>query len=1036
MYKGDTRPHVRMSVNGECVSCLIDTGACCSLMNEGLYESMKCNVVLGPVKFPLTTLTGTPIPTRGQGEIRINDLCIDVVVVRDMPVPLLLGTDSLRKHGGAVDYDKRQLVLGKYVYPFMGGISGSPGVAFAMTDRDLDRLQMDGLFYDDRRGLTVATGVSPMTITTVGEPVYQRAYRAALTKRHVIDEAIDEMLRDDIIEPSQSPWASPVTLAPKKGGWRFCVDYRALNAATRKDRYPLPHIQDIFDTVGQGSIFTTLDLKSGYWQLPVEAEDREKTAFVCHRGQYQYKRVSFGLANAPAYFQRAMSNILAPLLGKCVLVYIDDIIIYSKSMEEHQRDLGKVFDLLKVHNLQLKRSKCVFAQPSVELLGYRIDGRGIAPLEEKTSAIRDLPPPRTVSDVRSFLGMSGYYRQCVPNYAHVAEPMVELTRKKNEFRWDRDQQRAFDMLKSLLTSSVVMAHPDVNKPYRLHTDASDYAIGAVLCQVDDRGVERVVQYISHQLNPIQRRWATIEKEAYAVVYALQKLRPYLLGAEFTVYTDHKPLKSLFSKQMNNTKIQRWAVLLAEYGAKIEYREGRNNVRADMLSRITSSAMTEPLPISVVTRSMAEPTTEPIDEVGSAARYGLKGKEVRAAQVIEFPSEIAEALYDGDGNYTYDNKLLRTDQIPYKGAEYISRIVMPRQWRKRIIKQAHEMSGHSGPTKVLKRIWEDFTWKGIRGDVREYVRKCGVCQIHRQGPVRTEMQDTDIPATPMQMVGIDFIGPFVADPLGCQYVLTIIDYHSGWAEAYRTIGTTTGEVVDTLSQEFIPRHGVPRILVTDNASCFTSAAWNEFVASAEIEHRRATPYHPQGNSRVERLNGTLKKIIARLCKNQPQNWYLNVNAALAAYRTSVHEGTGFTPFFLLYGRRAQVPLERFLGAQDDQFGNRLDNIAKAYREARDNQRKSREGNKRRLAARANANASLEVGDTVVVKAEAPLTHAAQWDPQYEVYRVEGTTHFIRHQISGKERRVHREKLRLVDPNIVWDAIPERPRRQRATKQKSK
>ena len=247
-----------------------------------------------------------------------------------------------------------------------------------------------------------------------------------------------------------------------------------------------------------------------------------------------------------------------------------------------------------------------------------------------------------------------------------------------------------------------------------HTDACDYAIGGILCQMDTNGVERVIQYISHQLNPVQRRWATIEKEAFAVVYALQKLRPYLLGAEFTVYTDHKPLKSLFTKEMANTKIQRWAVLLAEYGAKIEYRQGRNNIRADLLSRITTSEMTEPLPVSVITRSMSGPTeVDTSDRVGSCRRYGLKPAEVRRAQVADYPEEIEEARYDDELDFTYTDRVLRSERLSQQGAALLARIVLPPRYQPDVIRQAHDSSGHSGSIKTMKRIQEDFVWKGMR-----------------------------------------------------------------------------------------------------------------------------------------------------------------------------------------------------------------------------------------------------------------------------------------------------------------------------------
>ena len=964
--------------------------------------------------------------------INLDGMNVEVIVSSGMGVPLLIGTDTLERFGGVINYMNDVVMINGKNYPFESRVTTLPGVAEVLTPTELGELleNYKDVFYDGARGLTEAHGLPPMQIITDGPPIYQRPYRAALTKRHVIDESVDEMLADGVIEPSISPWASPVTLVPKRDGtWRFCVDYRKLNDITTKDRYPLPHIQDIFDSVGQGRIFSTLDLKSGYWQLPVDERDRDKTAFVCHRGQFQYRRVSFGLANAPSYFQRAMTQVLAPLLGVCVLVYIDDIVIYSRTKNEHMSHLRQVLDLIRGHGLQLKKSKCEFGQPAVELLGYRIDARGITPLAIKTEAIRELTPPKDVKGVRSFLGMTNYYRQTMPGYAEVAEPVVNLTRKEVPFHWGLAQQGAFEALKALLVSPHVMAHPQVDQPYKLYTDACDYAIGGILCQTDTQGVERVVQYISHQLNPVQRRWATIEKEAYAVIYALQKLRPYLLGAEFTVYTDHKPLKSLFTKEMKNTRIERWSVLLSEYGAKIEYRKGKNNIRADMLSRITSSSAAESLPIAVVTRSMREPDTDDLDRVGTAARYGLAPRDVRAAQLADYSKEIEEALYDEDSDYTYTDKVLRSERMPFAGATTLERIVLPSAFRTEVIKQAHTMSGHQGTTKTMKRIQEDFVWGGMRRHVREFVSTCAICQAYHTRVARTPMAEVDIPPTPMQHLGMDFIGPFRADPAGNKYVLTIIDYTSGWAEAYGTEGPTTAAVIEALTREFIPRHGVPRVIVTDNASCFTSRAWKDFTKQAGFECRHSTPYHPQGNSKVERFNGTIKRLIAKACRNNPDDWFRHVGAALGAYRTSISESTGFSPFHLLYGRRAEVPLERLLGTEQGAFGNRLDDLASAYKEARKNTETSRRYNRRKIAARANVDTSLRVGDTVTVKAEEASTNTSKWDPQYEVYRVEGTTHFVRHQGTGRERRLHREKLTLVDPHIIWDELPNRPRRRR-------
>ena len=440
------------------MNALVDSGSVRTLMNVSMYESL--NLPPPTRSAPdLVTLTGTMVPTAGVVDVCINHGLVlnNVVLTSGMGVPLLIGTDILETNEGVLDYSRNVLLLGARgrEYDFVQRLTKSPGVTEVLLESDLDRLtdSYDDVFFSESRGLQEATGLLPMKIETTGDPVYQRPYRAALTKRQVIETEIDQMLRDRVIECSSSPSASPVTLVPKRGGeWRFCVDYRRLNERTKKDRFPLPHVQDVFDNAGKGRIFSTLDLKSGYWQLPVAAEDQEKTALICHRGQFAYKRVSFGLANVPAHFQRTMSRVLAPLLGVCALVY-------SRSKAEHVHHLRQAFDLLRAHGHQLKRGKCVFGQPSVELLGYRIDTRDIAPLPGKTRAIADLPPPKSVSEIRRFLGMTNYYRQCVPDYAKVAEPIVRLMRKQVDFQWGPPQGRAFGGLKALLVSPAVMAHP-------------------------------------------------------------------------------------------------------------------------------------------------------------------------------------------------------------------------------------------------------------------------------------------------------------------------------------------------------------------------------------------------------------------------------------------------------------------------------------------------------------------------------------------------------------------------------------------------
>ncbi len=298
------------------------------------------------------------------------------------------------------------------------------------------------------------------------------------------------MLEQGIIRKSSSPWASPITLVPKKSGeLRFCVDYRKLNAVTVKDSFPLPLVQDIFDQLQGARIFSTLDLKSGYWQIPVAEADISKTAFICHKGLFEFLRMPFGLAAAPSQFQRSIEGVLHGLIGEACFVYLDDIVVFGSTQEEHLENLRKVMKRFRKFNFTLNPSKCKFARPSVLLLGYTISANGISANPEKVRAIVSLPRPTKVSEIRTFLGMTGYYRQLVPNYADISRPLLHLTTKNVPFEWNTECQQAFDKLKNVLTSDVVLAYPQTDKPYKLYTDASNYAVGAILVQEDDKGIE-------------------------------------------------------------------------------------------------------------------------------------------------------------------------------------------------------------------------------------------------------------------------------------------------------------------------------------------------------------------------------------------------------------------------------------------------------------------------------------------------------------------------------------------------------------------
>ena len=446
---------------------------------------------------------------------------------------------------------------------------------FAATDLDLGCTHLMNFEID--------TGDNP--------PVKQRPYRVAWTQRKIIDKFLDDMLDAGVIVPSSSAWSSPVIIVPKKKDpqskepqYRFCTDYRKLNSVTKKNSAPLPNIADTLDSMEGSTVFSALDLRQGYWQIPLKEEDQEKTAFVTHRGLFQYTRVAFGLCNAPSAFVQLMNATLGNAQFNHVLAYLDDVVVHSKDLESHMVHLKDVMERFERAGLKLKMSKCQFLKPEVSFLGHVVSSSGIHVSPEKVSAITGMTPPTTPREVRGFLGMCSYYRKFLPDFAEVALPLTKLTRKNGKFVWTEGCQKAFELLKHGLATAPILAFPSPMRQFIVHTDASAYAVGAVLSQEDDNGTERVIQYLSHKLTDVQSRWSASERECYAIVYALNKFRHYLLGTRFILYTDHKPLSSLFVSSMKNARIQRWSAMLSEYDMDIRHKAGTKMVQADFLSR--------------------------------------------------------------------------------------------------------------------------------------------------------------------------------------------------------------------------------------------------------------------------------------------------------------------------------------------------------------------------------------------------------------------------------------------------------------------
>ena len=797
----------------------------------------------------------------------------------------------------------------------------------------------------------IDTGSSP--------PIRQPLRRMPLAKRDQAQKLLQDMLERDIVEPSNSPWASPIVLVTKRDGTaRFCVDFRRLNAITRRDAYPLPRIDDTLDTLAGSRWFSTLDLVSGYWQVEVDPRDRDKTAFCTAEGLYQFKVMPFGLTNAPATFQRLMDAVLAGLQWKICLVYLDDIIIVGRTFEEHLCHLQEVFARLRQARLKLKVTKCSLFQKEVSYLGHIVSDRGIATDPSKTAKVAQWPVPTTVKEVQQFLGLANYYRRFVKDFATIARPLHRLTEHQMKFKWTTECQDAFEDLRRRLISAPVLAYPDFSRGFILDTDASDMGIGAVLSQAGAEG-EQVIAYASRVLSKPERRYCVTRRELLSAVTFIQHFRPYLLGRHFILRTDHGSLVWLQNFREPEGQLARWLEKLQEYNFTVTHRKGTKHKNADALSR---------LPCTQCGRQEFEPEPTPtqssLEAVCTVAMLeGMTPDELRQAQLqdpvlgpllqsVESGQKPSQDQAIGVGRehnrllqqwkqLELSNGLLHRRYENDQGNHMHLQLVVPGALRQKVLQEIHGglSGGHLGEEKTANRLKERFYWPGHWQDVRSWCRTCTTCAT-RKMPVpgrRAPLQNIRA-GYPLQMIAVDIMGPFPEGDSGNRYILVATDYFTRWVEAYAIPNQEAKTVASKLVGDFFFRFSIPERLHSDQGRQFESDLISHICQLLGIRKTRTTPYHPQSDGLVERLNRTLLHMLATSAKDHPSDWEKFLQPVCLAYNTSLHPTTGYTPFFLMFGRKARLPV-------DVAYGTSLPTPTSMDKYARDLQQSLREAYQR-------------------------------------------------------------------------------------------
>ena len=786
--------------------------------------------------------------------------------------------------------------------------------------------------------------------TGEAQPVRQRPRRTPFHQREESRKVLQDMLDKNIIQPSSSPWASPVVLVKKKdGSLRFCVDFRKLNSLTRKDAYALPRIDDTLNSLAGSKWFTTLDLASGSWQVEICPEDKEKTAFCTQDGHFEFNVMPFGLCNAPATFQRLMDVVLAGVQWSSCLVYLDDIIIMGRSFDEHLDNLSMVLSRLQAAGLTLNPDKCRFFQKKVLYLGHIVSEQGVTPDPEKSKVVTEWPTPTCLVELQGFLGLANYYRHFIHGYAEVAKPLHELSRKGSDFNWTSDCMSAFSALKTKLTSAPILAYPDSSKPFILDTDASNHSLGAVLSQIQD-GKERVVCFDSRLLSKEERNYCVTRRELLAVVVFTNKFRHYLLGRPFRLRTDHGSLLWLHNFKEPEGQLARWIEKLQEFTYEIVHREGRSHNNADAMSRISCNNRKCPvhdgtahtsgesavvpiiLPEAVSDMDVSSLQLQDKDIGPVLKRHKEGAKQPEVGQTKGF-SSATRALFQQWMQLRLEEGVLYRQFENQDGTSNRLQLIVPKSLREEVLRQLHEgpCGGHFGEDKTLHRLRERFYWPGHQKDVINWCRTCRDCAA-RKGPApkrRAPLTSIKV-GSPLQIVAMDFLGPLVESEDGNRYILVVGDHFTKYMSAYAVPNQEAKTVARILVEEYFCQNGFPEQLHSDQGPQFESDVIAELCKTMSIQKTRTTPYHPSCNGEIERFNKTLCDILATALEGCHFTWDRHVKMACFAYNTSVHASTGYTPFYLMHGYEARLPVDLLCGTPQQENVSHSEYVAKVQK----------------------------------------------------------------------------------------------------------
>lgn len=935
------------AVSGHQAVVLLDLGANANFISKEFVDRTGLPERQLTTAMEVTTATGRTYSATSQliaAEVRVvgKHHRSSLVVVPLSTYDIILGTPWFKATKPQFDWDL-WTCNGRAVYSKGGRSVGRPG----RTARRLQSMAIGAAHqkvmgvlaekYKDvfasklpARVVNKDGLVHSFTMKDGATPTRDGERRRSPEELRLAREMVAEGEAAGIIEDSTSEWCSQLVMVVKKdqygvstGKPRFAVDYRRPNAQMKKDAHPLPLPEAMFAQLKGATIFSKLDLTKGFYQIGLDPQCREYLAFSTPDGLKQWTVMPFGIANAPATFQREMQRVFRERLDVSVLVYIDDILIFSRNAEEHAEHVEWVLSQLRRNGYYANPDKCEFYQNKVNFLGHVITADGVAVQQHKVDAVANWPRPQSVSDVRRFLGLTGYYRRFVDGHSRIAGPLSDLTCKDTPFVWEEKEEAAFVQLKAALASAPVLVTADNNKPYTLHTDASGYAVGATLSQMTDRGLQPVA-FMSKKMNAAQRNYPVHEWELLAIMEALKAWRCYLYGsvAPVDIYTDHHSLQWISTQPNLSARQCRWVEQLQDYTFKIHHLPGDKNVAADALSRRTDHEAAHAKELEARLRAGMTEDVHPrlrLEASGLAMSSGDSEVAVPSTSTVAAPALNADIRRLALTDSAYYLPLIARaghlgltvrDGLVYSpgGLLYIPK---DEALRTTLMREVHDAptGGHLGREKTYARLTAQVYWQGVYHDVRDYVRSCVSCaQNKARNMVAADLlHPLPIPARRWETISMDFIGPLPMTSSGHNFLLVVVDKFSKMVHLIACNQQVKASDVAQLVYDHVVRlHGFPESIISDRDTRFTSNFWRALWKLSGTELSMSTSYHPQTDGQTENVNRAVQDILRAYVSDGRKDWDRHLTAVEIAINSSRHASTGYTPHFLNHNQEMRLP----------------------------------------------------------------------------------------------------------------------------------